>query len=97
MSEEIVLRTITNWQSELVCVHLSYSNSLVSKIFLFAWEWQYRPMNCLTDKVRLRGVAVLQGNQIVLHGIIKAIEWGQRKFITKRKALIIQTMNQTQE
>lgn len=53
MSEEIVLRTITNWQSELVCVHLSYSNSLVSKIFLFAWEWQYRPMNCLTDKVAI--------------------------------------------
>lgn len=53
MSEEIVLRTVTNWQSALVCVHLSYSNSLVSKIFLFAWEWRYRPMNCLTDKVAI--------------------------------------------
>lgn len=53
MPEDAVLRTVKNWQSAIVCVQLSYSNSLVSKIFLFAWEWRYRPMNCLTDKVAI--------------------------------------------
>lgn len=53
MPEDAVLRTVKNWQSAIVCVQLSYSNSLVSKIFLFAWEWRNRPMNCLTDKAAI--------------------------------------------
>ena len=51
--EEAVLRKISNWTSEMICVHLSYSDVVSRKWLLYAWEWKYSPVNTLTDKAAM--------------------------------------------
>lgn len=53
MPEEDVVLKIRNWVSQIICVHLSYTNSVSRKLLLFSWEWKYAPLNALTDKVAM--------------------------------------------
>lgn len=53
MPEDVAVRSMKNWQSAMVCVHLSYDNSISRKWLLFAWEWRYSPYNTLIDKAAM--------------------------------------------
>lgn len=53
LSEEAVVRKISNWVSEMICIHTSYTNSISRKRILYAWEWKYSPFNTLADKAAI--------------------------------------------
>ena len=50
MPEDAAVMSLRNWQSYLLCIHMSYADSISEKILMYCWEWSYSPFNCLTDK-----------------------------------------------
>lgn len=53
MPEEAVVRAVRNWESHLLCIHVSYTNSISKKALIYGWEWSYQPLNTLTDKAAI--------------------------------------------
>lgn len=53
MPEEAVARTIRNWESQMICIHASYADSISQKVLLYSWVWSYSPLNTLIDKAAM--------------------------------------------
>lgn len=53
MPEEAVARTIRNWESQMLCIHASYADSISQKVLLYSWVWSYSPFNTLVDKAAM--------------------------------------------
>lgn len=50
---EAALRSLQNWESGIVCIHISYSNPVSKKLLMYTWEWRFCPAHTLTDKVAM--------------------------------------------
>ena len=53
MPEDAVARTIRNWESQMICIHASYADSISQKVLLYSWVWSYSPLNTLIDKAAM--------------------------------------------
>lgn len=52
MSDDAVVMTLRNWESTILCIHVSYDEESVSrKVLMYSWDWNYQPFYTLTDKV----------------------------------------------
>lgn len=50
---KVALRSLQNWESGIVCIHISYSNPISQKLLMYTWEWRFCPAHTLTDKVAM--------------------------------------------
>ncbi len=53
ISENEVLRSLSNWEANITCSHKSYSDNVAKKYLTYSWKWSYAPVWTLTDKVAM--------------------------------------------